>query len=224
MKLHADTSVRVTVQSKDLPWVDSPVPGVQRQLIERDGDEVARATSIVRYAAGMTFFSHEHELGEEFIVLEGDFNDEHGSYGPGTYVKNPPGSRHTPFTVHGCTILVKLRHMEKNDTERVVIDTANAEWFPGTVPGLSVLPLSEFGTTHTALVRWQPGTYFKMHNHFGGEEIFVLEGMFQDEKGNYPAGTWIRSPHMSAHVPFSENECLILVKVGHLPPIKNKVF
>ena len=217
MKLHADYSLRAVVQTNDLPWTASPVAGVERKLIERDGDEVARATSIVRYAPCMQFFAHQHALGEEFLVLEGDFNDEFGTYGPGTYVKNPSGSSHTPFTVHGCTILVKLRHLSIDDTERVVIDTNTAEWYPGTAPGLSVLPLSEFGTSHTALVRWQPGTQFKMHRHFGGEEIFVLEGMFQDDLGNYPAGTWIRSPHMSAHVPYSEQGCLILVKVGHLP-------
>ncbi|NDI84263.1 cupin [Undibacterium sp. B2R-29] len=216
MKLHSDLSLRAIVQTQDLPWVDSPVAGVQRKLIERDGEEVARATSLVRYAAGMQFFSHEHELGEEFLVLEGDFNDEYGSYGPGSYVKNPPGSKHTPFTVHGCTIWVKLRHMDRRDSIRTVIDTTTAAWQAGNVPGLSVLPLSEFETTHTALVRWAPGTQFKPHRHFGGEEIFVLEGVFQDEFGDYPAGTWIRSPHMSSHTPYSEPGCLILVKIGHL--------
>ncbi|MFZ6847870.1 cupin domain-containing protein [Undibacterium sp. RuRC25W] len=217
MKLHADYSARAVVQTMDLPWTDSPVAGVQRKLIERDGDEIARATSLVRYAAGVQFFTHEHTLGEEFLVLEGDFNDEFGTYGPGTYVKNPPGSSHAPFTVGGCTILVKLRHLDINDTERVVLSTTNAVWCPGTVLGLSVLPLSDFGTSHTAMVRWQRGTQFNMHKHFGGEEIFVLEGVFQDEMGDYPAGTWIRSPHMSSHVPSSEQGCLILVKTGHLP-------
>ncbi|MBC3930276.1 cupin domain-containing protein [Undibacterium curvum] len=221
MKLHADLSIRAVVQTALLPWVDSPVNGVQRKLIERDGEEVARATSLVRYAAGMQFFSHDHELGEEFLVLEGDFNDEYGSYGPGTYVKNPPGSRHTPYTVNGCTILVKLRHMDKRDLIRTVIDTTTAAWHAGTVPGLSVLPLSEFETTHTALVRWAPGTQFKPHRHFGGEEIFVLEGVFQDESGDYPAGTWIRSPHLSTHTPYSEQGCLILVKIGHLSATDN---
>lgn len=218
MKLHSDLTLRAVVHTADLPWVASPVAGVERKLIERDGAEVARATSIVRYAAGSKFFSHSHELGEEFFVLEGDFNDEYGSYGPGTYVKNPPLSQHAPFTVNGCTILVKLRHMVPEDQQRVVIDTHTAAWSAGTVAGLSVLPLDEFETRHTALVRWAPGTRFKQHRHFCGEEIFVLEGVFQDELGDYPAGTWLRSPHLSAHHPYSEQGCLILVKVGHLPP------
>lgn len=82
--------------------------------------------------------------------------------------------------------------------------------------GLEVLALDPFGVTHTALVRWAPGTSFSRHRHFGGEEIFVLEGTFQDEFGDYPRGTWIRSPHMSTHEPYSRKGCLIFVKVGHL--------
>ena len=104
-QINSDFAIQAIVQTDDLPWVDSPIKNVQRRLIERDGGEVARATSLVRYAPGSNFFSHVHELGEEFLVLEGDFNDEYGSYGPGTYVKNPPGSAHAPFTVKGCTIL-----------------------------------------------------------------------------------------------------------------------
>jgi anti-sigma factor ChrR (cupin superfamily) len=84
------------------------------------------------------------------------------------------------------------------------------------VPGLTVLPLSSFGTTSTALVRWAPGTYFNPHRHFGGEEIFVIDGVFEDEHGRYPQGTWLRSPHMSVHKPFSVEGCTIFVKTGHL--------
>jgi len=67
------------------------------------------------------------------------------------------------------------------------------------------------------LVRWAPGTKFNSHQHWGGEEILVLEGVFSDEKGDYPKGTWMRSPHLSAHHPFSKDGCLIYVKTGHLP-------
>jgi anti-sigma factor ChrR (cupin superfamily) len=86
----------------------------------------------------------------------------------------------------------------------------------GLVAGLTVLPLSEFGTQHTAMVRWAPGTFFNPHRHHGGEEIFVVEGVFSDEHGSYPAGSWLRSPHLSQHQPFSRKGCLILVKTGHL--------
>lgn len=216
-KIHSDLSVRATVDSTALSWVDAPVFGVKRRLIERDGDEVARATSIVRYAAGACYPPHKHDLGEEILVLEGDFVDQQGSYGPGAYIRNPPGSAHAPHSVAGCTLLVKLRHLDASDTRRVVVDSRNATWYPGLVPGLSVLPLAEYSTQHTALVRWAPGTVFNFHRHYGGEEIFVIDGTFEDEHGRYPAGTWLRSPHLSGHRPFSREGCTILVKTGHLP-------
>ncbi len=220
-QLHSDFSQRVSVHSPDLPWVASPVAGIERRLIERDGGELARATSIVRYAAGARFSPHQHDLGEEIFVLEGDFTDELGQYGPGTYLKNPPGSAHAPGSVAGCVLFVKLRHLDPDDGQRVVVDSRSATWFQGLVPGLTVLPLSEFGTCHTALVRWAPGTEFNRHRHYGGEEIFVIDGTFEDDHGRYPAGTWLRSPHLSEHRPFSREGCTIMVKTGHLLPAKN---
>lgn len=216
LKLNDDLSLRCVVDTQTLPWQPSPSPLVSRKLIERDGAELARATSIVRYAAGARFDAHAHGLGEEILVLEGTFSDEHGDYEAGTYLKNPPGSRHAPFSKNGCTLWVKLRHLSPDDSERCVVRTRQAPWFQGKVAGLTVMPLSEFGTSHTALVRWAPGTRFNPHRHHGGEEIFVLEGVFSDEHGDYPQGSWIRSPHLSQHQPFSVEGCLILVKTGHL--------
>lgn len=215
--LNADLSQRCVVDSNTLPWQASPSALVQRRLLERNGAEVARATSIVRYEAGARFDQHTHGLGEEILVLDGTLSDEFGDYEAGTYLKNPPGSSHAPFSEHGCTLFVKLRHLAADDSERVVVPTRQAAWLRGMVDGLTVMPLSEFGTSHTALVRWAPGTYFNPHRHFGGEEIYVLEGVFSDEHGSYPQGSWIRSPHLSQHQPFSVEGCLILVKTGHLP-------
>jgi len=217
MHINADFSERVVLDTSNTAWHPSPLPLVHRRLIERDGGEVARATSIVRYEAGARFDAHRHDLGEEILVLEGTFSDEFGHYLAGTFIKSPPGSSHAPFSEGGCTLFVKLRHLDKLDVGRVVVDTVNATWFPGLVDGLSVLPLSEFGTHHTAMVRWAPGTFFGPHRHYGGEEIFVVDGVFEDEHGRYPAGTWIRGPHLSQHQPFSREGCLIFVKTGHLP-------
>ncbi len=217
MQLNSNLNERVVVQSTSMAWIDSPAQGIQRKLLERDGTEVARATSVVRYAAGSQFTSHTHDLGEEIFVLDGVLSDETGNFGPRTYIKNPPGSSHAPRSQNGCTLLVKLRHLDPADKERTIVDTHSTTWFPGIVPGLSVMPLSEFGTQHTALVRWAPGTQFNPHRHFGGEEIYVIDGVFEDEFGRYPAGTWIRSPHLSAHRPFSKEGCTIFVKTGHLP-------
>lgn len=216
MQLNADFSQRVLIRPADSPWLASPMPGVERRMLDRIGDEVARATSIVRYAAGSHFSEHQHPGGEEFLVLDGVFSDERGDYPAGTYVRNPIGSHHAPFSREGCTIFVKLMQFDQTDEQHVVIDSNQAQWRPGLVPGLQVLPLHQHGTEHVALVRWAPGTYFNVHRHWGGEEVLVLEGTFQDEFGDYPAGTWLRSPHLSQHTPFSEAGCLIWVKTGHL--------
>ena len=216
MKIHTDLKLKVIANTADMPWAPSPVNGIDRKMLERDGDEVARATSLVRYASHSSFTSHQHVLGEEFLVLDGVFQDELGQYPAGTYVKNPAGSGHTPFTETGCTLFVKLRYLDPSDNTRVVINTQSAQWYQGLVPGLTVMPLSTFGTTNTALVRWAPCTYFNPHRHFGGEEIFVVDGVFEDEHGSYPKDCWLRSPHMSVHKPFSVEGCTILVKTGHL--------
>jgi anti-sigma factor ChrR (cupin superfamily) len=217
MKLHTDYNQRVVIATNDLPWLDSPMPGVQRRLLERDGEEVARATSIIRYAPNSHFSAHRHGGGEEFFVLEGVFSDEYGDYPAGTYIRNPVGSTHTPFSQDGCTILVKLWQMHPHDQQRVAISTTQAPWIPGLVKGLEVMPLHSFGSEQVALVKWAPGTQFSHHTHWGGEEIFVLEGVFEDEWGTYPQGTWLRSPHGSRHTPFSRQGCMIYVKTGHLP-------
>lgn len=216
MEINSDFSKRAVVRPGDVDWVPSPMAGVERQMLDRIGDEVARATSIVRYAPKSYFSEHEHGGGEEFIVLDGVFSDEHGDYPAGTYVRNPIGSRHTPHSDDGCTIFVKLHQFDPTDTEQKVIDTRSREFQPGLVPGLSVLSLHSHPSENVALVRWEPGTRFNTHRHWGGEEILVLEGTFQDEHGDYPAGSWLRSPHMSEHTPFSEEGCLIYVKTAHL--------
>lgn len=218
MQLNTDFSQRCVVDTTVLPWQPSPSPLVHRRLIERDGGEQARATSIVRYDPGASFSAHRHDLGEEIIVLDGVFSDETGDYGPGTYLRNPPGSGHAPSSQPGCTLFVKLRHLAPDDRQQHAIDTRRStDWRQGLVPGLQVLPLAGHGNEHTALVRWAPGTRFSPHRHAGGEEILVLEGVFSDEHGDYPAGTWLRSPDGSVHQPFSDTGCLIWVKTGHLP-------
>lgn len=216
MRLNADFTQRVVLRPGDAPWRPSPSPGVTRCLLDRVGGEAARATSLVRYAPGSVFATHAHPDGEEILVLDGVFSDESGDHGPGTYLRNPDGSRHAPRSESGCTLFVKLRQFQAGDTERVRIDTCAGEWRPGLVPGLRVMPLHSFGTQHTALVDWAPGTVFQPHTHWGGEEILVLDGVFEDEHGEYPAGSWLRSPHLSQHAPRAPKGARILVKTGHL--------
>jgi anti-sigma factor ChrR (cupin superfamily) len=215
MNIHSDYSKRVVVNHHDMAWAPSPEPGIDRRMLDRIGNEVAKATSIVRYQPGSRFNEHLHEYGEEILVLDGVFSDETGDYPAGSYIMNPPGSSHAPFSDLGCTLFVKLRHLGIDCQEREVVDTNTSEWFAGMVPGLTVMPLMRQGMGST-LVRWAPQTFFNPHKHYGGEEIFVVDGVFEDEHGRYPAGSWIRSPHMSLHQPFSKEGCTIFVKTGHL--------
>lgn len=215
MNLHADYSERIVINHHDLPWLASPEPGVERRMLDRIGDELAKASTVVRYLPESQFSTHHHDLGEEILVLDGMFSDETGDYPAGTYIMNPPGSAHAPFSKAGCTLFVKLRHLGLDQIEREVVDTTKAQWLQGMVAGLTVMPLMRQGTGST-LVRWAPKTYFNPHQHYGGEEIFVVEGVFEDEHGVYKAGSWIRSPHMSMHKPFSKEGCTIFVKTGHL--------
>ena len=219
MRLNADFDERVVIRPEDYDWVSSPAPGVTRMLLDRIGDEVARATSLVRYDANSEFPSHAHSGGEEFFVLEGEFADEDGRYGVGSYVRNPIGTSHRPsIGEQGALIFVKLHQFSRADTEQKVIDTQQSEWLPGLVDGLTVMPLHNFENESVALVKWAPDTQFNSHNHWGGEEIFVIEGTFYDEYGSYPSGSWLRSPHGSRHQPYTkEDGALIFVKTGHLP-------
>ena len=195
------------------------MPGVERMMLDRIGDEVARATSLVRYAPNSTFSSHIHDGGEEFFVLEGEFGDEHQTYPAGSYVRNPIGTTHTPRVGNeGCVIFVKLHQFNKHDTRAVVIDTHKAEWSPQYEPGVDVRSLHHFENERVSLIHWAPNTPFREHTHKGGEETFVIEGCVSDEYGDYPAGTWVRNPDKSCHTPFTRDEgALLYVKAGHLP-------
>jgi anti-sigma factor ChrR (cupin superfamily) len=214
--LNMDLGARIVIETAARDWIASPSDTVWRKPLEREAAEHGRTTSIVRFAANSRFPRHVHPLGEEILVLDGVFSDEHGDYGPGTYIRNPPGSGHSPFSREGCTLFVKLDQFEPDDTQAVRIDTRSTPWLPGQ-GNLEVMPLHDFRGEHVALVKWPAGERFQPHTHFGGEEILVLSGTFRDEFGSYPEGTWLRSPHLSRHFPFTDEPTLIWVKVGHLP-------
>lgn len=225
--LNLDFSKRVTLNPNLDEWQPSPMPGVWRKRLAREEAERGHATSIVKYDAGASFASHPHPLGEEIFVLEGVFSDETGDYPAGSYLRNPEGFEHAPFSKEGCIIFVKLHQFQEHDKKKVCINTHTADWLPG-LGNLKVLPLHEFHNNavepavseSTALVFWPAGEKFQPHTHFGGEEILVISGEFIDEYGRYPANSWLRNPHLSKHNPYVEQDTVILVKVGHLPIIE----
>jgi hypothetical protein len=159
MDLNANFDERVSVHAASIPWKASPMPGVERRMLDRLGDEVARATTIVRYAPDSHFSSHVHTGGEEFFVLDGVFQDEHGDFPAGSYIRNPPESRHAPRSAPGCTIFVKLWQFDLADRTHVRIDTNTMAFAPDPGrPGVEVMPLFHDANEDVRLERWAPGS------------------------------------------------------------------
>lgn len=217
MELNADLSRRVALDMNQLDWAEEPSIGGWVKPLAQVLKTVWQHTGVAWFPAGSRLSEYCAE-GAEILVLEGELSDETGDYPAGSYLKLPSHQTTPLATREGCVLFMKRGHLDPRDGQRVALHPDARMWHPGLVPGLRVLSLGEFEGAHTALVDWAPGTRFQYHRHYGGEEIFVLSGVFQDEHGDYPAGTWLRSPHMSEHIPFSEQGCLIFVKVGHLPP------
>ncbi|KXS38679.1 cupin domain-containing protein [Modicisalibacter tunisiensis] len=192
MLVNADFTRRVNVTPDQHRWVTSPQGGVERVMLDRIGAEQARATSIVRYAAGSHFPAHRHPGGEEILVLSGIFSDEGGDYPAGWYIRNPPGSSHQPFSHEGATIFVKLRQMSPDDDSQVRIDTGDStNWHRQ--EGRDVCPLFSRGTERVSLQRLAPNAAFPDETA-GGAELLVLKGELVIEGHGYPPDSWIRLP------------------------------
>lgn len=211
---------RAVVDSAAMDWVASPAAGIWRKRLDHVGPpEAGRVTSIVRFDAGARFPYHGHPEGEEILVLEGTWADEHGIYPAGSHLLNPEGHGHAPWSDDGCTLFVKLRQYAGRDRQTTATDSAGMDWSPGSVDGLEVKPLyGQAGFPETIrLVRFAPGARVPHHAHPGGEEAFVLAGSVSDENGSYAKGTWVRYPVGSAHSAWSDEGCLLYVCTGGLP-------
>jgi anti-sigma factor ChrR (cupin superfamily) len=217
MHINADFTQRAVVHAATLEWTLSPIAGVERRMLDRIGGEVARATSIVRYAPHSHFSRHTHEGGEEFLVLEGVFQDEHGDYPAGSYVRNPPTSAHTPGSEPGCTILVKLWQFAAADRTQVRIDTSKCAYQPDPLrAGVEVMPLHQDEHEVVALERWRAGADVTLRSP-AGLELFVLDGDFTDGSDCFRYQSWLRLPPGSmAQAQAGSRGCRVWIKTGHL--------
>ena len=221
MEINANFAEPVRVKTGELAWSPSPMAGVDRRMLDRVGGEVARATSIVRYAKGSSFPEHTHSGGEEFIVLEGVFQDEHGDYPAGTYVRNPVGTHHIPRSDPGCTIFVKLWQFDPQDQEQFALDldavplVADAER-----KGVRQAVLAERGYEQVTLEQWEPDANVKMAAQ-GGFELLVLSGEVSHSGETYGLHDWIRiPPGHSADFTAGPEGARIWIKRGHLTEIR----
>ena len=223
--LNGDMRQRVGVDSAARAWQPSPSGTVWRKRLHRVGPaESGQVTSIVRYDRGATFPVHDHPEGEEILVLQGIFSDEHGDWPAGTYLLNPEGFCHAPFSRQGCVLFVKLRQYAGTGRRHVVLDTNALPWEPtsqGSIEAKTLYADESFADT-TRLERWIPGAVPGELHHATGAEMLVLDGSFQDEHGAYPKGSWLRLPAGAHHRPVSAGGCVLYVKRGALASLRSQ--
>jgi len=230
MKVNADFSARVLLHAPTMPWVPSPMPGVDRRMLDRVGGEVARATSIVRYAPRSAFSRHTHTGGEEFLVLDGVFSDEHGDYPAGTYIRNPPTSAHTPSSAGGCTIFVKLWQFDPADRTPVVVhmdDPAAAEKTAsataaaaggrgGGGEGVTATQLFADAREAVSVEAWAAGAAVGRPLP-GGAEVLVLAGSLTEGGETLRPHSWLRLPPGGRlHATAGPDGARVWIKTGHL--------
>ena len=216
--INSDFSKHVVVDTNAMEWTESPAPGVWRKRLDHIGpEESGRVTSLVKFKSGKSFPYHDHPDGEEIFVLKGAFRDDSGVYPTGTWITNPEGFSHSPWVEEDTIIFTKLRQYG-GKRPHVVVNTDELEWQQSEGDGLFFKPLyqCEKHFEQVILYKMDPGCTVPLHAHRGGEELFVIEGVLEDEHGRYPAGTWVRSPSGSSHAPFSTQGCIFWSKDGHL--------
>jgi hypothetical protein len=217
MELNADFSQRAAVHAAQLPWIPSPMAGVDRRMLDRIGEEVARATSIVRYAPRSHFSPHTHGGGEEFLVLDGVFQDEHGDYPAGSYVRNPPTTRHAPGSEPGCVIFVKLWQFDPADRTEVRIDSGKTAFQPASGrSGVEIMPLFKDAHEEVRLERWAPEARIELALPQGAE-FLVLSGGFEEHGERFAEQSWLRLPaNATLRAKAGADGCRVWVKSGHL--------
>lgn len=217
--LNADFAERVFMRTSTMDWEPSPVDGVWRKRLELKGpSEAGRVTSIVKFDPGARFPEHGHPEGEEIFVLQGTFQDEEGSYPEGSFILNPDGSRHAPWSDEGCVIFVKLRQYPGTERQRVVVDTRKLGFTEEGEAGRAVIKLyeEEGYPENIRITRLGPNTRIDHHDHPGGNEMFILEGSIEDEFGKSIPGDWVRQGPASEHQPWTDEGVTLYVKDGHL--------
>ncbi len=223
MKINADFSTRVVVHSEQQEWLDSPMKGVFRRPLDRVGEEVARATSIVRYEPGSQFSPHVHTGGEEFIVLEGVFQDEHGDFPIGSYIRNPPQSSHTPGSEPGCVIFVKLWQFQPEDRTHVRLKMDAME--PVALrEGVALTPLYKDEVEEVSLYTLGANARLPNLESSGGAELFVLQGSLTEGNEELHKHSWLRLPTSSEVEAVAGSEgAKIWVKTGHLAHVESQI-
>lgn len=217
MNVNADFSQRVMLHGDSIAWEPSPMAGVDRRRLDRVDAQNDRVTTIVRYAPDSQFSSHVHTGGEEFIVLEGVFEDDYGDWPEGSYIRNPPQSSHTPGSKEGCTIFVKLWQFDPDD--RTFVHAQRHKL--GAVAdrdreGVLSSPVFKDEREDVRFEQWQAGAKFTL-NAEGGAEVFVIEGGFVQGGDELRRHSWLRMPvGCDVGIQAGPQGAHVWIKTGHL--------
>ena len=204
--MNSDYEQKALIDTNTIQWQETQVKNVFKKILAiKDKEE----TSLIKLNEGSVLNQEQKINSVEIFVLEGTYSNEYGEYSQGTYLRLPEENEALVKSDKDCVIFRKTNFF--TDKQKIIIDTNNTLWLQGQ-GNLEVMPLYE----QTALVKWPKGERFIPHKHWGGEEIIVLKGVFMDEYGEYPKGSWIRSPHLSEHFPYVNEETIIFVKTGHM--------
>lgn len=194
MLINADFLQTVIIRPQDYYWVKSPGGEVERVMLDRIGDEIARATSLVRYPPQTIFPEHQHPQGEEILVLSGIFTENNlQHYSAGWYLRNPPGSLHKPSTgLEGALIFVKLMQIPMTESAPLRINTNDPNQWK-VIKNRLVCPLITSTYEQTYLERLHSNQLLEAESE-KGFEILIINGQLHHESTFYEMGTWLRIP------------------------------
>ena len=202
---------------------------VKRTMYERVGGEVARASTKVTFKPNTPFPSHVHDGGEEFVVLSGVWKDKWGNFPKYTYIRNYIGSSHEPsIGEEGCEIFVKLRQMSAKVSElehwSVDFSRANNEsvrlyqgWSKNEHTDTEYRELFESPYERVYAEYLEPKSVINDKIPKGGQEIFVIDGEFEDALGKHKEHSWARygADGESRERKAGAEGALLYVKEGH---------
>lgn len=214
-QVHENLLTRVAVLPTALIWHQTTFTGIWFGCFESDHEvQDHPVTMLTRFDPGGFFPLHGHPGGEEILVLQGNFADETGVYPPGSYMLNPEGFIHRPYSEEGCLTFVKLRQHGGKNRQQVKTNLYELPWQPGAIPGIEMKPLyQQMGFPEKVWIeRWQANTALSNMVESEVKEIFVIEGTWSDELGSYPAGSWLRYSPNCHYSPSSETGCMVYVK------------
>lgn len=112
-------------------------------------------------------------------------------------------------------------HINADFSRPAVLAAQQQQWVASPQGGVERVMLDRIGAEQaraTSLVRYAPDAFFPRHEHPGGEEILVLEGVFSEDGEHFPAGWYLRNPPGSSHRPSSGAGAVIFVKLQQMLP------